>query len=114
VAITGASGFIGLHCVLALLRDGYRVRGTLRDLAREASLRQALAKYVEIGDRLEFVSAELTRDDGKVEALKGCTYLLHVASPIPREIPKHEDELIIPARDGALRVLPRLTSQEYR
>jgi len=52
VAITGASGFIGLHCVLALLRDGYRVRGTLRDLAREASLRQALAKYVEIGDRL--------------------------------------------------------------
>jgi dihydroflavonol-4-reductase len=28
-----------------------------------------------------------------------------VASPFPATIPQHEDELIIPARDGALRVL---------
>ena len=105
VAVTGASGVIGLHCVLALLEDGYRVRGTLRDLAREASLREALEKHVEIGDRLAFVAAELKRDDGWAEAFKGCDYVLHVASPIPRDVPKHEDELIVPARDGALRVL---------
>ena len=105
VAVTGASGVIGLHCVLALLEDGYRVRGTLRDLAREASLREALEKHVEIGDRLAFVAAELKRDDGWVEAFKGCDYVLHAASPIPRDVPKHEDELIVPARDGALRVL---------
>ena len=71
MAITGASGFIGLHCVLALLRDGYRVRGTLRDLAREASLRQALAKHVEIGDRLEFVSAEFGNGLFATQAIKG-------------------------------------------
>jgi dihydroflavonol-4-reductase len=105
VAVTDASGFVGLHCVLALLQDGYRVCGTLRDLTRAESLREALEKHVEIGDRLEFVTAELTRDDGWAEALKDCTYVLHVASPIPRAVPKNEDDLIVPARDGALRVL---------
>ncbi|MEE8172199.1 MAG: aldehyde reductase [Alphaproteobacteria bacterium] len=105
VAVTGASGFIGLHCVLALLEEGYRVRGTVRDLARQASLRQALEKHVEIGDSLEFRAAELTRDEGWAEAFTECAYVLHVASPIPRAVPKHEDDLIVPARDGALRVL---------
>ena len=105
VAVTGASGFIGLHCVLALLRGGYRVRGTLRDPARQASLRQALESHVEIGDRLEFRSAELTRDEGWAEAFTDCSYVLPVASPIPRRLPRHEDELIVPARDGTLRVL---------
>ncbi len=105
VAVTGASGFIGLHCVLALLQEGYRVRGTLRDMTRADSLRQALEKHVETGGRLEFAEAELTRDEGWAEAFDGCTYVLHVASPIPRAVPRHEDDLIIPARDGTLRVL---------
>ena len=105
VAVTGASGFIGLHCVLALLEDGYRVRGTLRDLARESDLRQALEKHVETSERLEFVAVDLLSDAGWEAALEGCTYVLHVASPIPRYMPKDENELIVPARDGALRVL---------
>ncbi len=105
VAVTGASGFIGLHCALVLLRKGYRVRGTLRDMSRSDGLCQALEKHVEIGGRLDFVEAELTRDDGWVAAFDGCTYVHHVASPIPLAVPRHENDLIIPAHDGTLRVL---------
>lgn len=105
VAVTGASGFIGLRCVLELLRAGYRVRGTLRDPNRAAGLRATLAKHVDAGGRLEFVTADLMRDDGWAAAVKDCTYALHVASPIPRYVPEDENELILPARDGTRRVL---------
>ncbi len=103
--VTGASGFIAMHCILQLLEQGYRVRGTLRTPAREKNLRQTLARHIDADNRLEFVTADLTSDDGWRDAVEGCTYVLHVASPLPRELPKHEDELIVPAREGTLRVL---------
>ncbi len=105
VLVTGASGFIGLHCCLALLDAGYRVRGTLRDLKRGDSLRQALEAHTEVGDRLQFFAADLLSDDGWDEATHDCRFVLHVASPLPSAPPKDEDELIVPARDGTLRVL---------
>ncbi len=105
VTVTGASGFIAMHCILKLLEQGHRVRGTLRTLSRGDAVRGTLAKHVDVGDRLEFVAADLTKDDGWAEAMAGATYLLHVASPLPRQPPKHEDDLIVPARDGALRAL---------
>ncbi|MFA9472528.1 MAG: NAD-dependent epimerase/dehydratase family protein, partial [Deltaproteobacteria bacterium] len=43
VTVTGASGFIALHCVRELLREGYRVRGTVRSLDKEPAIRAALA-----------------------------------------------------------------------
>lgn len=108
VLVTGGSGFVGSHCIAALLQDpaGYRVRTTVRSLAREGEVRETLQRAgVDAGDRLEFAAADLISDAGWPEAVAGATYVLHVASPFPAAAPKHEDELIVPARDGALRVL---------
>lgn len=105
VLVTGASGFIAMHCVLQLLELGYRVRGTLRTSSREASLRKTFDKHATVDDRLEFVFADLTNDDGWDDAAKACLYVLHVASPFPNQPPKHEDELIVPACEGTLRIL---------
>jgi nucleoside-diphosphate-sugar epimerase len=106
VLVTGGSGFIATHCILQLLQAGYRVRATVRSLKREPEVRATLkAAGAEPGERLAFVAADLTADAGWSEAAAGCDFVLHVASPFPLNVPKHEDELIVPAREGALRVL---------
>jgi nucleoside-diphosphate-sugar epimerase len=106
VLVTGGSGFVGAHVILALLAAGHRIRTTVRALGREADVRALLAKAgASPGDRLTFAAADLTRDEGWAEAVAGCRFVHHVASPFPVGAPRHEDELIVPARDGTLRVL---------
>ncbi len=106
VLVTGGSGFIASHCIVQLLAAGHRVRATVRNLKREADARaQVQAGGEEPGDRLTFSAADLESDTGWPTAVGGCDYVLHVASPFPSGVPRHEDELIIPAREGALRVL---------
>ena len=106
VLVTGGSGFIGSHSILQLLAAGHRVRTTVRSLKREGDVRAMLNEGgAEPGDRLSFAAADLEKDAGWREAAAGCEYVLHVASPFPSTVPKHEDELIVPAREGALRVL---------
>ncbi len=106
VLVTGGSGFIATHCIVQLLAAGYRVRATVRSLQREPEVRATLkAAGADAGDRLAFFAADLTADAGWDAAVAGCDFVLHVASPFPVNVPRHEDELIVPAREGALRVL---------
>jgi nucleoside-diphosphate-sugar epimerase len=103
--VTGGSGFLGSWCAIELLRRGHRVRATVRDSSREPALRAAIAAEVDAGERLSVVAADLRDDEGWAEAAQGCDYVLHVASPFPPVQPKDPDELIVPAREGTLRVL---------
>lgn len=106
VLVTGGSGFIGSRIILQLLAAGHAVRTTVRDLRREPEVRALLKKGgAEPDEQLKFLAADLMKDEGWKEAVTGCEYVLHVASPFPPKVPKHEDELIMPAREGALRVL---------
>jgi nucleoside-diphosphate-sugar epimerase len=106
ILVTGGSGFVGCHCILQLLTAGHQVRTTVRNLKREGDVRTMLAVGGAVpGDRLSFTAADLEADTGWPEAVAGCEYVLHVASPFPPRIPKDEDELIVPARQGTLRVL---------
>ncbi len=105
ILVTGASSFVGIHTIIQLLEQGYTVRGTIRSLSKEAEVREAVAKYVQANDRLEFKAADLEQDTGWEEAMSGIEYVLHVASPFPLFEPENENELIIPAVQGTLRVL---------
>src|ERR1700751_94940 len=106
ILVTGGSGFVGSHTILQLLGAGHQVRTTIRNLKREGDVRAMLKEGgAQPGDRLSFIAADLTNDAGWREAVAGCDYVLHVASPLPERVPKDENELIVPAREGALRVL---------
>lgn len=106
VLVTGGTGFIAQHCMIAVLKAGYRVRTTVRSLSREAEVRANLQNGgVEAGERLSFVVADLGADAGWAEAAKGCTYAIHSASSTPSGTYETEEEWIRPAVDGNLRLL---------
>lgn len=102
VLVTGGSGYIAGFLIRQLIEAGWDVNTTVRSLSREAEFRGWLGVD---NARLSFFAADLTRDTGWAEAMAGCTHVAHVASPIPPGAPRHEDELIVPAREGALRAL---------
>ncbi|MGW6283167.1 NAD-dependent epimerase/dehydratase family protein [Kribbella sp. NPDC055071] len=100
--VTGGSGYLGSHLIARLLQDGRAVRTTVRSLEREAELRTATHGSA---TELEVVGADLLSDDGWAAAMDGCDEVHHVASPIAVADPEDPDDLIVPAREGTLRVL---------
>src|ERR1700733_2623699 len=106
VLVTGGSGFVAVFCILQLLQKGYRVRTTLRNMNRQNEVIGMLKTGgITSFEKLSFVQTDLTKDDHWDEAVKDCTYVLHIASPITLAAPKDENEMIRPAIDGTLRVL---------
>jgi dihydroflavonol-4-reductase len=106
VLVTGGTGFLAAHTIAQLLAAGYTVRTTIRSPAREADVRAMITSTgVDSANRLTFAQSDLTSDAGWAAAMSDVNYVLHIASPFPQATPKSEDELIIPARDGTLRVL---------
>jgi len=105
ILVTGASGFIGTHCIIDLLNHGYNVKGTVRDMNRVDQLIKILGKNSEYTDNIEFVEAELTAPQSWEKAMQGCDGVFHLASPVPVIQPKDPDEVIRPAREGTINVL---------
>ena len=105
VLVTGISGYVGQHCAAELLKQGYRVKGSLRDTSKGAEVREGISSVVDPKDQLEFCALDLTRDAGWEAAMEGCDFVLHVASPFLFKQTKDENEIIKPAVEGTLRAL---------
>jgi dihydroflavonol-4-reductase len=114
VLVTGGTGYVAGWCIVALLERGYSVRTTVRSAAKAQQVRDAVSTVVDPGDRLSFATTDLLSDDGWDDAVAGVSYVLHVASPLGEGAPKDPDELIVPAREGALRVLRAATRAGVR
>ena len=102
VLVSGGSGYIAGETIRQLLAKGWTVHTTVRSLSREAELRAQLGGSPET---LKFFATDLTSDAGWAEAMAGCSHVCHMASPFPTAVPKDENDIIVPARDGALRAL---------
>jgi dihydroflavonol-4-reductase len=110
VLVTGGNGFVAGWCIVDLLERGYAVRTTVRDLSKEPIVRAAVAPAADTTHLLTFFAADLTKDDGWDAAMVGCDYVIHVASPLSIAATGDPNAMIIPARDGTLRVLRAATN----
>lgn len=114
VLVTGASGFIAKHVAAELIRQGFEVQATLRNLDRAEETRRAIGNAGATAGEVKFFQADLLSDTGWDEAVAGCTYVVHVASPFPIKHVKDPEEIIRPAREGALRVLKAATRAKVK
>ncbi|WUJ73622.1 NAD-dependent epimerase/dehydratase family protein [Kribbella soli] len=105
ILVTGGSGYLATHLIARLLRNDQEVRTTVRSTTRNAELRAAVRRGGADDAGLEIVVSDLMFDEGWSAAVAGCAEVHHVASPIPFTQPEDPDELIVPAREGTLRVL---------
>ena len=105
ILVTGASGYIAKHCIAELIKEGFSVKGTVRDLQKGVTVKEDLENYLNQKIDIDFAETTLDNNNGWDEAVKGCDTIMHVASPFPRRYIENEDDLIIPAKEGTLNVL---------
>ena len=105
VLLTGISGFLGHQCAVELLKKGYYVKGSLRDMNKKSEVLNGIKKEIDPSEKLEFVKLNLLSDDGWDDAMEGCKYVLHVAAPFSVKEPDDENEYIEPIRSGTMRAL---------
>ena len=63
VLVTGATGFIALHCIQQLLDQGFEVRGTVRTENRKNEVMDAMKKHSSNGNNLEIVFTDLLKQN---------------------------------------------------
>lgn len=114
VLLTGVTGFLGAHTAIQLLNKGYEVTGTVRSANMIDSIRNTIAGHTHHIDNLTVEVADLSDNDAWYGLMRGIDYVQHVASPFPRELPKHEDELIIPAKNGTLNILKAAAANKVK
>ena len=105
VFVSGGSGYIALHCIAKLISKGFYVKTSLRSMNRQSEVISSISKVIDCTNKLEFCELDLMKDEGWEEAIKGCTYVLHVASPLMLGFPKNPDEIIKPAVNGLKRAI---------
>ena len=105
VFVSGGSGYIALHCISKLINKGFFVKTSLRSMNRKDEVIKGISKVVDCTDKIEFCELDLTKDEGWDDAIKGCDYVLHVASPLMLGFPKNPDDIILPAINGLKRCI---------
>ena len=105
VFVSGGSGYIALHCIARLISKGFKVKTSLRSMDRQSEIVQSVSKVVDCSDKIEFCELDLTKDKGWDDAIKGCEYVLHIASPLMLGFPKNPDDIILPAVNGLKRCI---------
>ncbi|WP_207514573.1 SDR family oxidoreductase [Longitalea luteola] len=114
VLLTGVTGFLGSHTTIQLLERGYQVIGTLRDKRKADTIRTIIGKHTKYIDALTIVEADLNEKEVWYDLTRDIDYVQHIASPFPREMPRHENDLIVPAKEGALNILTAASANNVK
>ena len=114
VFVSGGAGYIALHCIAGLIKKGFTVKTSLRDMKRQSEVLNSISKVVDCNDKIEFCKLDLLKDEGWDDAVNGCDYVLHVASPVLFGMPKDPDSLIKPALEGIQRCLKSAVKNQVK
>ncbi len=106
VVVTGGTGYIAGFVIAEFLNNGYKVKASVRNLAKEEKLKNDLLNFVNVDKIQNFTvfEADLTSMENWVENLRDVDGIIHVASPLGTGTEATE-ELKAVAVGGTLNIL---------